>query len=129
MSNRTIRKRNADGTYLNEGKVARNITLDPDIVESVARWAKRHGYRAFSNAVEALLYYGLKERGCDVRDLPEPESQCSTSGDGNTVLSASPINANTADNAMSATQIGNSNRNVNVKKNHDKPVRPSKRRK
>lgn len=110
---------------------------DPASIEAVNHLAEDFFGGDKSAARRFLILYALQglRRPVEgvflplVPGLNAPDDTTSAHGDGNTQVVNSSINANTADQAMAATQIGNANRNVNVKKNHDKPVRPSKRRK
>lgn len=129
------RKRNENGTLAKEDVVRKCVTIRPEISNGVQDWADVNCSGNFSYAVDALLLIGLRAEGFVIEGVEQRPlagkqgDTTSASGDGNTQVVNSNINASTADEAMAATQIGNANRNVNVKKNHAEPARPAKRRK
>ncbi len=140
------------GKYVKSGRGTNiGVRLPDNLLIALQNYAtsyfydEKKGKGNINQAAQRLIYEALCNLGFDVNgeNIPVPEEPAevtrlyaqqasrspSITGDGNAQLSASPLNANATDNAMSATQIGSANRNVNLKKNHDKPVPPSKRRK
>ena len=140
MKGRTKNQPRKSGRFASKDtppKVMLGFCADPSTTATVEQLAEEYFKGVKSAAMDFLVLSALQELGRPVEGviipripgLNAPEEEQSAAGNGNTQVMHSSINANTADNAMSATQIGNANRNVNVKKNHAEPARTSKRRK
>jgi hypothetical protein len=138
-------KRGGHGYFAEGDKPAmekKGIPFDSQLLHDAEHFQKEFDLSSMAETVRALMRLGMESIGFPHVDM-EPEltrkihakldkgkyNASSIAGDGNNQVVNSSINATAADEAMSATQIGNSNRNVNVKKNHAQPSRTSKRRK